>query len=196
MENKLQQLTEKLYNEGLEKGRSQGQSELEQAQAKATEIIAQAKAEAAKIKEQALTEASELKASTQGELRLAAQQLSSELRTAIENIITKKTVDGATAKAWESGEFIQKMVLDAVSRFNPKGDEAVTVTLPQGGDKALEAAIDKTFAQGVEVNLSSRVKTPVRIAPKDGGYYVSLTAEDFNELFCSYIRPMVAKMLF
>ncbi len=196
MENKLQQLTEKLYNEGLEKGRSQGQSELEQAQAKAAEIIAQAKAEAAKIKEQATTEAAELKSSTQGELRLAAAQLSSELRTAIENIITKKAVDTAVAGAWTSGEFVQKMALDAISRFEPKGEEMVTVTLPEGGAAALEAAIDKAFAEGVEVNLSARLKTPLRIAPKGGGYYVSLTQEDFNALFSSYIRPMVAKMLF
>ena len=42
MENKLQQLTQKLYEEGLEKGRSEAEKCVAEAQEKAAKIIADA----------------------------------------------------------------------------------------------------------------------------------------------------------
>ncbi|MFI3294990.1 MAG: hypothetical protein R3Y19_03130 [Rikenellaceae bacterium] len=196
MENKLQQLTEKLYSEGLAKGRAQAQEELEAAQAKGGAIIAAAQAQANAITQTAKDKAQELINSTQAELRLMATQMTSELHSAIENIITVKVATSATDSAWADGEFVKSMVLDAVKRFDPKADQPIEVILPEAADKALVAALAKEFAQGVEVSLTSRIKTPLRIAPKDGGYYVSLTKEEFNDLVCSYIRPVVAKMLF
>ena len=40
MQNKLQELTDKLYNEGLSKGKSEGEAILANAKAQAEEIIA------------------------------------------------------------------------------------------------------------------------------------------------------------
>ena len=45
--NKLQELTQKLYNEGLEKGRSEADRLVAEAKAEAAKILAEAKAEAA-----------------------------------------------------------------------------------------------------------------------------------------------------
>ena len=49
MENKLQQLTQKLYEEGLEKGRSEAEKCVAEAQEKAAKIIADARKEAEEI---------------------------------------------------------------------------------------------------------------------------------------------------
>ena len=46
MENKLQQLTQKLYDEGLEKGRAEAERLVSEAKSEAAKIIADAKAEA------------------------------------------------------------------------------------------------------------------------------------------------------
>ena len=46
MQNKLQELTDKLYNEGLSKGKQEGEEILAKAKVQAEEIIAKAKAEA------------------------------------------------------------------------------------------------------------------------------------------------------
>ena len=52
MQNKLQELTDKLYNEGLSKGKQEGEEILAKAKVQAEEIIAKAKAEAeAKLNE-------------------------------------------------------------------------------------------------------------------------------------------------
>ena len=49
MQNKLQELTDKLYNEGLSKGKEEGEALLAKAKAEAAEIVAAAKKEAAGI---------------------------------------------------------------------------------------------------------------------------------------------------
>ena len=49
MQNKLQELTDKLYNEGLSKGRQEGEELLAKARTQADEMIAKAQAEAERI---------------------------------------------------------------------------------------------------------------------------------------------------
>ena len=49
MQNKLQELTDKLYNEGLSKGKQEGEEILAKAKVQADEIIAKAKEEAKSI---------------------------------------------------------------------------------------------------------------------------------------------------
>ena len=43
MQNKLQELTDKLYNEGLSKGKQEGEALLQEATAKADSILAEAR---------------------------------------------------------------------------------------------------------------------------------------------------------
>ena len=47
MQNKLQELTDKLYQEGLSKGKEEGERILADAKAQAEKILAEAKAQAA-----------------------------------------------------------------------------------------------------------------------------------------------------
>ena len=49
MQNKLQELTDKLYNEGLSKGKQEGEELLAKAKAQVDDMLAKAQAEAAQI---------------------------------------------------------------------------------------------------------------------------------------------------
>ena len=49
MQNKLQELTDKLYNEGLSKGKAEGEQLLAEAREKSESIIAEAKKQAEEI---------------------------------------------------------------------------------------------------------------------------------------------------
>ncbi|MFR9566233.1 MAG: hypothetical protein SNH13_03115 [Rikenellaceae bacterium] len=60
MDNKLQQLTQRLYDEGLEKGRSQAESLVAAAKSEAEEIITQAKKQAEAIIKGAKNESEDL----------------------------------------------------------------------------------------------------------------------------------------
>lgn len=196
MENKLQQITEKLYAEGLSKGRTDGQAALTAAREQAERIIAQANEQAASIIEKAKASAVELENGTRAELRMASTQLTSELRSTIERMVTLTAASSATASAWSDGTFVKELILTAIAAFNPTADEPVKIAVPQNAFDSIKAAINEKFSTSVEVVTEGRLKTPFRIAPADGSFYISFTEADFSALLQSYIRPEVAKMLF
>ena len=74
MQNKLQELTDKLYNEGLSKGKEEGEALLAKAKAEAAEIVAAAKKEAAGIISKAENEANDFKTKVAGDVKMAASQ--------------------------------------------------------------------------------------------------------------------------
>ena len=74
MQNKLQELTDRLYNEGLSKGKQEGEELLAKAKVQAEEIVAKAKAEAAQIVAAAQKEADEIKTKTASDVKMAASQ--------------------------------------------------------------------------------------------------------------------------
>ena len=61
MQNKLQELTEKIYQEGVEKGNAEAQQIIEKAKSDAAEIIAKSKKEAESILEEARKKAADIK---------------------------------------------------------------------------------------------------------------------------------------
>lgn len=199
MENKLQQLTEKLYNEGLSKGRAEAEALVAKANATSTAIIAEARQKAETIVVEAKRAAEKLRTNTDNEIRMASGQLKSALRQDVERMVQMQVVTPQVSAAWQDGSFIKELIQTSV---NALGDQAGKVILPENRGEAFVAEVRNALAErfgadpGVEVLTDGRVKVPFRIAPKDGGYYISFTDADFDALFASYLRPRVAEMLF
>lgn len=200
MENKLQQLTEKLYNEGLSKGRAEAEALLAKAQADAEKIVAEAKDKAQAIVAEAEKAAQQLKTNTENEVRLAAGQMKSALRQQVETMVQMEVVTPAVSQAWRDNSFIQQLAVAAVQALDPK--QGLRVVLPENRGNELVEAVKQALAErfgadnGVEVVTDARVRVPFRVMVKEGGYYVSFADADFDALFRSYLRPKVAQLLF
>ncbi len=196
MENKLEQLTQKLRAEGLERGRTEAEAIVSEAQSKAQKIIADAEAKAAKVLSDAQSSAEELTRNTANDVRMASEQTLSALRKTISEMVVTEVVDAKVSAAWQSGEFIEKLVIEAVKSWNPSADSGVNVVVPESAMADIKAVVAKNFSSGVEVTTSGRVRVPFRIAPQSGGYYVSFADGDFQELIKATLRPKVAEFLF
>ena len=200
MENKLQQLTEKLYNEGLSKGRAEAEAVLAKAHADAEKIVAEAQDKAREITAQAEKAAAQLKTNTENEVRLAAGQLKSALRQQVETMVQMEVVTPAVSQAWRDNSFIQQLAVEAVQTLDPK--QGLWVVLPENRGNELVEAVKNALAErfgadnGIEVVTDARVRVPFRVMVKEGGYYVSFADADFDALFRSYLRPKVAQLLF
>lgn len=200
MENKLQQLTEKLYNEGLSKGRAEAEAVLAKAHADAEKIVAEAQDKAREITAQAEKVAAQLKTNTENEVRLAAGQLKSALRQQVETMVQMEVVTPAVSQAWRDNSFIQQLAVEAVQTLDPK--QGLRVVLPENRGNELVEAVKNALAErfgadnGIEVVTDARVRVPFRVMVKEGGYYVSFADADFDALFRSYLRPKVAQLLF
>lgn len=200
MENKLQQLTEKLYNEGLSKGRAEAEAILAKAHADAERIVAEAQDKARAIAAQAEKSAEQLKTNTENEVKLVAAQLKSALRQQIERVVQLEVLSPKVSEAWRDNSFIQNLAVTAVQAVGT--DKGLSVVLPENRGAELVEAVKQALAErlgadgGVEVITDAKVRVPFRIQVKEGGYYVSFTDADFDALFQSYLRPKVAQLLY
>lgn len=88
MNTTLQELTDKIYAEGVEKGKEEAAAIVAQAQQKAQQIVADAQAQAAAVLAQSEQKAKELDKNTRAELRLFAQQSVNALKTEVTNLLT------------------------------------------------------------------------------------------------------------
>lgn len=200
MENKLQQLTEKLYNEGLSKGRAEAEAILAKAHADAEKIVAEAQDKAKSIVAEANKSAVQLKANAENEVRLAAGQLKSALRQQVEGMVQMEVLSPKVSEAWRDDSFIKELAVAAVQAVGPENGLRVVLPENRGGElvEAVKNALAERFGAdgGIEVTTDARVRVPFRIMVREGGYYVSFSDADFDALFKSYLRPKVAELLF
>ena len=197
---KLQELTQKLYDEGLAKGKQDGEALLQKAQSEAEGIIKQAKEEAEVILAKARKEADDFKVKVEGDVKMAAQQSVQATRTDIENLVIAKVVDGTVDKALANEDYIKGIITAVAQKFSAEEPADLSLVLPESLKAALEPFVKnelgKLLGKGVDAAFSKKVAGGFKIGPKDGGYFVSLTEETFKDLIGSYLRPATKKLLF
>lgn len=196
MENKLQQLTEKLYAEGLEKGRAEADQILSDAKVQADKIVADAKSHAAKIAKDAEQKAEELTKNTANDIRMASAQTLSALRSEIEKIVLCDVVDQKVSAAWSDLSFVKGLITDAVRSWDPSKEAPITISVAEAMVGDVSASMAEHFSSSADVVFDGKMRIPFRIAPRDGSYYVSFTDEDFATLIKQSLRPRVVEMLF
>ena len=199
MQNKLQELTDKLYNEGLSKGKQEGEEILAKAKVQAEEIIAKAKAEAEAIVAAAHKDAADLKTKVEGDLKMAASQSIAATKKDIETLVVAKMTEGEVKKALSSADFVKEAILAVAKGFSAEATD-LEIVLPESLKKDLDGSlageIAKVLNVSVEASFSKKVAGGFTIGPKDGGYFISFTDETFNALISEYLRPATKKILF
>ena len=200
MQNKLQELTDRLYNEGLSKGKQEGEELLAKAKVQAEEIVAKAQAEAAQIVAAAQKQAEDLKTKTVSDVKMAAAQSLAATKKDIETLIVGKMTDEAVKKALSSADYVKELIKAVAEKFTTDGPVELAVVLPEALKKELEPFVTdelaKTLGAGVEASFSKKVSGGFKIGPKEGGYFISFTDETFTELISEYLRPTTKKLLF
>jgi V/A-type H+-transporting ATPase subunit E len=200
MQNKLQELTDKLYNEGLSKGKQEGEELLAKAKVQAEEIVAKAQKEAEQIVAAAHKQAEELKTKVASDVKMAAGQSIAATKKDIETLIVGKMTEGAVKEAMTSADYVKEIIKAVAEKFTTEGPVELSLILPESLKKELEPFVQKELGTmlktGVEASFSKKVAGGFQIGPKDGGYFISFTDETFNQLIAEYLRPATKKILF
>ena len=200
MQNKLQELTDKLYNEGLSKGREEGEALLAKAKSQAADIVAEAEKKAAEIMTKAEKEAEAYKVKVAGDLKMAASQSVQATRKDIEDLVVFKMTGAATEKALSDEAFVKEVIKAVSEKFNAETAMDLNLVLPESLKSSLEPFVKNelsTILKGqVNASFSKKIAGGFTIGPKDGSYFISLTDETFKELISEYLRPATRKLLF
>lgn len=202
MQNKLQELTDRLYEEGLSKGRQEADELLAKARKEAQDIVAQAREEAEAIRADAEKRAVKIRTMVQGDIKMASTQAIAALKQQVENMVLTRAVEKPVGTALSDGKFVKELISTIVKAFNaanPDGME-LEVLLPAQEKKELDEAyrneLTRDLGEGIEVKNVKGLANGFQIGPKDGGYRLSFTGDDFTGLVAEYLRPATKQILF
>ena len=195
MENKLQELTKKLYDEGLEKGRAEADRLVAEAKKEAAKIVAEARAQAEDIVKKAQVKAEDVEKNTMTEISLAGKQAAAKIKAEIASMIVARATAAGVKDAALDPAFIKEMLLSVARNWNgaEAGKVELKALLPEAG---FGKSAQELLAAGIEVGYSKEVKSGFKVGAKDGGYYISFSDADFDALLGEYLREKVSDMLF
>ena len=197
---KLQELTDKLYNDGLSKGKEEGARILEEARKQAEDIVAQARKQAEDIIAQAHRQADDYSQKVTSDLKMAASQSIQATKKDVENLIIGKFAGAEVKKSLSSADFVKEIIKAVAGKFSSEEASDLSLVLPASLQSELEpfvkGELSKLLGKGVDATFSKKINGGFNIGPKDGGYFISMTDETFKDLITEYLRPVTKKLLF
>lgn len=200
MEKKLQELTEKIYSEGVEKAKIEAENIVKEAKEKAEKELSNAQNEAKKIIEEANKKSDEIKRNGESEMKLASKQALSEVKQKITDIITSGVISENVKTAMDDKEFVKSLIESSIKGLSSEGTTDLEVILPEEKKSELEGYLKsnagKLLKGELVVNLSNEIVNGFKIGPADGSYKMSFTDDDFANFFKKYLRPKTITILF
>ena len=196
MNTKLQELTDKIYLEGIEKANEEASGILSEARKSADEILTKARDESAKILKSADEKSNELMKNTRAELKLFAQQSVNALKSELTNIICGTIVSDAVKAAGTDKDFMQKMLLNLVEGLAK--DQQVVIEANDAGalTKYFESNAKALLNKGVTIKEVNGIKAEFTVIPAEGGYKLTFGEDELIAYFKEFLRPKLVEMLF
>ena len=202
MQNKLQELTDKLYVEGLSKGKQEAEEMVVKAGKEAAEIISKAKDEYSKIISKANKDAEDIRLKMEMEVKMASRQSLTALKNQIENSIVANGFNKPVSEITDKASFLKSLIEAAIASFNPKSGDSVSLSLllPENKrnelDSFLKSEIISQLKGGINIAFDNKITTGFKIGPKEEGYHISFSDKDLQQLFSEYLKPKTREFLF
>lgn len=200
MENKLDILTKKLYDEGVDKARQEAENIINQAKQEAEKIVADAKAKADQMNADAEADVANLKKKAESEMTLSARQAITALKQAITNLVAGNVAGEVAKVGFEEKAFIQELVMTIVKKWDVAGGNLDMEILLSADEKNkfesfVTAKYKDLLDKGLAVNVGNLEEGFV-IQPKDGGFQIAFSEKLFEAFFNQYIKGFTKKLLF
>lgn len=199
-DNKLDLLTKKIYEEGIEKAQNDAKDILEKAQQDAQNIIDEANAKANAIVEKANNDAANLKQKTDAELGMSVKQAVASLKQQLTNLISDKIAVDMTKSAFKDEDFVRELMSKIIEKWNPDGNLDLNVIMNQKEKEEFEKYLLAKHKDLLNNNLTlvnnSSQKEGFVIQPKDGSYKITFSEKVFEEFFNAYLKDYSKKLLF
>lgn len=196
MDAKIQELTEKIYNEGVKQGQVEADRLIAEAEARAKKIEADATARAEEIIKSAEHRSSELKKNTESELRLYTAQLIDSLKSSISNQIQGEVAKNSVQALSSDPSFVREFILKLAERFDLTRGIEISTADTEGLQAYFTSHAKSLLESGVSIRSVAGKPTDFTVAPKDGSFKVQFGEAEFIELFKSFLRPEMNRMLF
>jgi len=196
MDTKIQEITEKIYKEGVEKGQEEASRIVAQAKEQEENVVREAESTAKQIIANAEKQAEELKRNTEAELRLFASQAVEALKSEIANLVTDRVVTKNVRNTTDDASFMQRVILEIAREWAK--NESLTIQSDSAASLTdfFKANAQELLQQSVKIEQVNGKKTSFTLVPADGAYKISFGDEEFIAYFKEFLRPQLIEMLF
>lgn len=200
MENKLDVLTKKLYEEGVDKANQEAEKIIKKAKDDAARVIADAEAQAKEIKAKAAEEAENLKKKAESEMSLSARQAVTALKQSITGLISGDVAGEMAKVGFEDKTFVQELLVSIVKKWDVTSGNLNLELIMSEDEKAqfekfVAAKYKALLDKGLEVKAGDLPEAFI-IQPKDGGYQVAFSEKLFEAFFNQYMRSFTKTLLY
>lgn len=201
MDEKLQKLAEKLYQEGIEKAKLEAETILNQAKEKAEAIISEAKKKEEEILRNARKEKEDLEKRVLMELKSAIEQAKSSLKQELVNFISINALKKTVSEALSDVEVVKDLIIEICKKWDiSSGTPQLEVILPEKKKEMFEKVFAKKVKEllsgNVVITFEGKMEEGFKVVSKDGNFVLSFTDSDFNQFFASYLKPKTKELLF
>ena len=196
MENKIQELTDKIYREGVEKGNEEAQRLIANAQEEAKKIIEDARKEAESIVNSSRKSADELAENTKSELKLFAGQAVNALKSEVATMVTDKLITASVKDFAQDKDYLNAFIVALASKWSVDEPIVISTSDAEGLKKYFTAQAKELLDKGVKIEQVNGNKTLFSVSPADGSYKVNFGEEEFMNYFKEFLRPQLVEMLF
>lgn len=200
MDSKIQQLTEAIFNEGIQKAKDEAELIVKEAQSKAAQIEKEAKEAAEKLLHEASEKSREIKRHVDSEIKLTVNQAVSAVKQEITSVITMKVIQPSVKEMFSDKEYLKSLIMEVVKGWFKKESFDLNLILCEAGKEEMEKYFRNNLAaelnRGLSIQFSGSVKSGFRIGPADGSYIISFTDDDFVNFLKGYLRPKTSQILF
>ena len=178
MDTKIQELTDKIYKEGVEKGNEEAGRIIAEANAQKDTILKDAEAEAKRI------------------VAAAEKQAVEALKSEVTNLITGDIASSNVKAALMDPAYMQKVILELVKSWPANEFLTIQASDSDGLKAYFEANAKGLLEKGYKIEKVSGKKASFSIIPADGSYKVTFGEDEFIEFFKEFLRPQLVEMLF
>lgn len=200
MDNKLDILTKKLYEEGVDKAKQEAEEIIRKANEEAAKIIAEANNKARVAKADAEKEVENLKKKADSEMALSARQALTLLKQSITNLLAGDVAQSMAKSGFEDKAFVQDILVSIIRKWDAaSGNLDLDLILAPDEKVQFETFVASKYKDLLDKGLKVKVgDTPGEfvIQPHDGGYQIAFSEELFKAFFEQYMKSFTKTLLF
>ena len=193
---KIQELTQKLLSEGVEKGNAEAEKIIASANEKAAQIIAEAQAKAEEMEAAAKKAAAGIEANTKTEIKMYAAQAVTALKGEIANVVCARAVKEAVSEAVGNKDFMNEFMLKMAEKWGAGEEMGISTADAEGLKSFFAKKAKELLDKGVTIKQANGQKALCAGEPKDGAYKVNFGEAEFEEYFKNFLRPQLVQMIF
>lgn len=196
MENKIQELADKIYHDGVEKGNIEADKIVRQAQEEASSIIENAHKAADSIVNAARKEADKLSENAKSDLHLYAEQAVNALKSEVATLLTDKIVRSDVKKLFSDENFLHSLILAMAKNWLENEPVVISTQDAEKLNAYFLSEAKDLLDKGLKIEQVNGLKTSFSIAPADGSYKINFGEEEFVNYLKSFLRPRLLEVLF